>query len=333
MISSIEITRFRGIREGKLEDLTPLVVLVGANASGKSSVLDALLIGASPATGEGIARAVMRHQGLTQKARWLFWKAGDEGKAELAVTTRADSYRKCELALDPALDNSEIRIGCQIKWRIRNRSSTDTLNLLFRAPNECRAPKESRALEDVPSVRLVEINGNSLHVPLHELYTESARTGHREEAKAMIAEVVPGMKDVEILTEAEKPILYLIYEKHGVPAVLAGDGIHALVRVALELASCPDGVVLFEEPEVHQHPRAMGQTIRAVLAAVRRDIQVVITTHSLELIDYLVAESSEEDLEKLSLYRLGLKNGRLISVRHAGSEVAFARGDIDRDLR
>ena len=31
VISSIEITRFRGIREGKLEDHTPLVVLVGAD--------------------------------------------------------------------------------------------------------------------------------------------------------------------------------------------------------------------------------------------------------------------------------------------------------------
>src|SRR5262245_31737715 len=47
VIRSVEVTRLRGIREGKLTDLTPLVVLVGPNGSGKSTILDALLIAAN----------------------------------------------------------------------------------------------------------------------------------------------------------------------------------------------------------------------------------------------------------------------------------------------
>ncbi len=48
MIRSVEIKNMRGIREGSLSDLTPLVVLVGPNGAGKSTVLDALLIAANP---------------------------------------------------------------------------------------------------------------------------------------------------------------------------------------------------------------------------------------------------------------------------------------------
>ncbi len=169
--------------------------------------------------------------------------------------------------------------------------------------------------------------------PLYVLLTEALDQGLTGQVMAIIREVVPGVKDLKIATEGREPIVYMVYEDHGLPAALAGDGIYSLVRLCLELVTYPQGTVLLEEPEVHQHPRAIGQTIRAVLAAVRRDIQVVMTTHSLELIDYLVAESSEEDLKKLSLYRLELENGKLISVRVPGSEVAFARGDIDRDLR
>lgn len=40
MIKSIAITRFRGIVQGALGSLTPLVVLVDPNGCGKSSVLD-----------------------------------------------------------------------------------------------------------------------------------------------------------------------------------------------------------------------------------------------------------------------------------------------------
>ena len=46
MISSIEIKNFRGIQDGKLENLTQLTILVGPNGSGKSAILEALLIGA-----------------------------------------------------------------------------------------------------------------------------------------------------------------------------------------------------------------------------------------------------------------------------------------------
>jgi AAA15 family ATPase/GTPase len=139
--------------------------------------------------------------------------------------------------------------------------------------------------------------------------------------------------DLEILTEHDTPILHLVFEDHSVPVAFAGDGLYALVQLSLELASRPQGVVLLEEPEVHEHPAAIRQAVRAILAAVRRDIQVILTTHSLELIDALLAESSEADLERLSLYRLELDNGRLISVRKPGPDIAFARGEIEEDLR
>ena len=42
------------------------------------------------------------------------------------------------------------------------------------------------------------------------------------------------------------------------------------VRFSLELAASGDGVALLEEPEVHQHPAAMQQTARVIMAAVRR---------------------------------------------------------------
>jgi len=46
MITKIEIDNFRGIREGALEGLAPLSILVGANNSGKSTALESLYLGA-----------------------------------------------------------------------------------------------------------------------------------------------------------------------------------------------------------------------------------------------------------------------------------------------
>jgi len=313
VISSVEITRFRGIREGNLEDMTPLVVLVGPNGSGKSTVLDALYVGASEEPGHAAQEAVGRHGGVAHGARWALWRTESSKTALITVTTSAGSSRRCELiARKPA------QLQCA---PVRD------------AQPGRRRPGQFEALEGVSGVRLLDPRVFEKQPALHALYTKTVEQGRRQQAKAIIVEVVPYAKDLEILTEANQPIIHLVFDDHSVPIALAGDGIYSLLRISLELASRPGGVVLLEEPEVHQHPGAIRQTMRSILAAVRRDIQVILTTHSLELIDCLLAESSEEDLERLSLYRLQLDNGALVSHRMSGAEVSFARTQIENDLR
>lgn len=328
MITSIEISHLRGIREGKLENLTPLTILVGPNGSGKSTVLDAVLIGASANVGEGIGRAVLRHSGITRGSQWLHWRAEHTEPAMILVETSAGSIRRCVLShLRPN------KTRCVTDWRIAGDAASETVDVDFSDSEHGKYDAKSRVLADVRSVKLVESIGEKLRPPLHALLTVCSQRGQRAEVVDRMRQVVPAIKDVLILTEGETPIVHIEYPSHSVPAALSGDGIHSLLRVCLELAAGPNEVVLLEEPETHQHPAAMHQTVRGILAAVRRGAQVIFTTHSMELIDSFVAQSDESDLDKLSLFRLGLHEGKLISVRVPGKDVAFARGEIERDLR
>ena len=104
LISSIEITNFRGIREGKLENLTPLTILVKPNGCGKSTVLDAMLIGTSQYPGTGVTHVVQRHSDVKEGDRWLFWRGG--AKKHLGLV-RCWTGRT-QLAMDaPARTNNE----------------------------------------------------------------------------------------------------------------------------------------------------------------------------------------------------------------------------------
>jgi hypothetical protein len=84
VIESVEIKNLRGIREGRLNQLTPLTVLVGPNSSGKSTVLDALLIAASLSPGDAVGKAVNRRATRDADARWLLWRQG-HGDAWISV--------------------------------------------------------------------------------------------------------------------------------------------------------------------------------------------------------------------------------------------------------
>lgn len=353
MIRSIEIKNLRGIQEGRLDDLTPLVVLVGPNGSGKSTVLDALLIGASPRPSDAIYQITTERAKVEQESRWLLWRGERGVHAEVRINTdQPNEHRVIRLSSVPVTDSSSgggfggggtsrstsdrIRYDIQIKLSVNPDNPSDPgIPIGSIADSSSSGPGgELHLLLGVPDIRLVELGRKEKPNLLVDLFTRALDHGRREEARGILGDVIPGATNVEIGTHDGVPRLQVVYPDHSVPIALAGDGIQSLARLCLELASCPDGVVLLEEPEVHQHPGAIRQSARAIWAAVRRDIQVILSTHSLELIDALLSEAKEDaELEKLSVYRTLLQDGCLKQSRVPGPDVAFLRGEIGDDLR
>jgi len=330
VIRSIEIRNQRGIREGKLEDLSSLVVLVGPNSSGKSTVLDALHIGASskPATATGMA--VKRRFGVRRGARWLLWRADENISAEIVVKSD-DRERTIRIDVPPSEPEQAVVVRVSFsdvssldKQEGQRHVHVDVLNNY----GQTGEPE----LTGFPDVQLVDCRDNSQ--PLYRTYSRAVEQGRREEAHALVRSLIPGVEEIEILAEGDTPTLYLNYSDHSVPVTLAGDGIQSLLRVALDIAIRPGSIVLLEEPDLFQHPGAICHTARAIWEAVRNNTQVIITTHSLDLIDALLSEAkTEEEISVVSVYRLLLQDGTLRSSRMAGDDILFSRVEIGNDLR
>jgi predicted ATPase len=307
LIRSVIIQNLRGIRDGRLDALGSLVVLVGPNGAGKSTVLDAVLVAASARPHEAAARVIQRHA-LPSGRRWLLWRGGAAGAARIQVVTSAGETRTCTL---------------------RTHGRTAERDEAGKKPRPEPAPAP---LAGVPEVRLVEASTRGPEPQWHRLWEQAAAQGRGSEATAAMAALHPDLLRLEVV-EDEAPLLYLVFRTHRVPVALAGDGLRRLLRLGLELAACPGGVVLIEEPEAHLHPLALRQSARAISAAVERGVQVILSTQSLELLDAVLAECSEERLERLTLYRLVLEDGLLRGSGMPGGDVAVLRKSIEEDLR
>jgi predicted ATPase len=321
VITSIRIEALRGIRTGTVEGLSPLSVVVGPNNTGKSTVLDALLIGVAPVPRKAVAFVVRRRGAVEGGARWLFWRSGD--RASVIVKTGAGVERRSTLA----------RTETTIRLEFHN--TGDWSNVTFADDNTVLGSDGSSLppLEDVPDARLVEPHCGVDREPLYRVYTRALEEGRVEEVNALLRELLPEtFRQVEILAPGDKPIVYITHKDHALPAGLQGDGVQSVLRLALELAAAPGGLVLLEEPEAAQHPRALHESARAIVAAVRRGVQVVLSTHSLDLIDMLRAHLGE-DLPKLSVHHLACPAGEMSALRYSGAEVALARDAIGEDLR
>lgn len=336
LIRSVKISGLRGIRKGELHDLTPLTVLVGVNGSGKSTVLNALYMAGSPNVGMSTGHVAQRHWGTLNGTSWLLSNYPDcPPMSVMTISTSDGKQRTIEMnevknpgerdvisyhvMYPPTSAPPELEFSGNVTFERGGRFRTDGV-----APS---------GLTDLTEIRMVELTRCEPEITLHDLYSGAVKYGRRSEVLRVMQSLVPGLSDLEILTDSNEPILHFVFEDRSVPAALAGDGITSLLRLTLELTTRKDGAVLVEEPEVHQHPAALRRCARVIWAAVRRNIQVVLTTHSLDLIDDLLSEASTGDIDKLSVFRLRLDDGTLQVARIDGKEVAFARTEIQDDLR
>jgi predicted ATPase len=311
VVTELHIENLRGIAEAHLTDLTGLVVITGPNNSGKSTILDALYITCTREQGDALLhRLAQRRQGLPADSAtsWLLRRGPRDALLHpvLRVATDANGRQLREF-------------GFYLQGeRVQYRTPLEELGLV----TECR---------------LVDATMASQADSLVRLYSKAKARHVLEFAEAPLRELIPGFRRLDLLVDhvgqRDTPLLYMDLEHVVHPVALAGDGIQALVRQALELGAPPGSLVLMEEPEAHLHPGAMQQTARLILAAVRRDVQVILTTHSMEFLDLMLSEMTDEDEAKLTAFGVRLEEGILLVDRKTGSDVQFARAQIGEDLR
>ena len=309
-------------------------------------MLDALLIAASASPGDAIGRVIKRRAELRGGAAWLFANGRSEATIKLTGIQRGVLIKRSEPERDlVSLLESRTVSPVGLRAEVSGRFGALVANVVVDVANEYRfhpGGETREAIERFQSeidARLIEPSAGANHAPLHRVYSEATRGGGLAYAIDLLREVIDGLVDLRVLTfedeAGDTPILHLDFGTHTVPVAGAGSGVYALVRLALELAAVRSGLALIEEPEVHQHPRALHQSARVLHAAAARGVQVVLSTHSLDLIDSLVASADgEAGLERLRVVRIArTKDGELRSSVYAGREVAEARDAVGEDLR
>lgn len=366
MLEAVEIQWFRGIRSAKLEGFTPISVLVGPSGCGKSTVLDAIYIATAASPPDALGRVVQRRTELPNGAKWLFWRGDpqtkspprfavrasidDHGRGQRPTAEEARHTREYQVDLGwfgprqilPELEaelekvtGARMTAGVRCSWRI-SQDVYHQWHVAFNRSNQFVIQRTNWMGEiSFASTRISLPSPGALHEPLPNVFIEAFRERRLKQVIELVSDVIPGLQDLVNITAVgdEGGDLAAAFEEHVVSVGSMGAGEQALIRLCLELGGRPGDTVLVEDPEAHQHPRALRQSARAIVAAARRGVDVILSTHSLELLDDLTAELSSDELSWLSVFSMVRKDGDVHSSRHEGPMVAKVRDAVGKDYR
>ncbi len=344
MIHEVAISGLRGIREGRLSDLSPLVVLAGPNGCGKSTVLDALLMGAGNEPGDDVGRAVQRRPDLWNGARWLLPRHTDQSATVIEVARQRGGQNErrvsklswrdtldADMQHDLSIQRPQVPVSGNITIEVDSPSGGTAAFVGFLADNtyQCKLSEDRVTRWET---KIIDIPHGS-NQPLDALFIAATQSGRQEQALIVLQAVFGDrIRDITVLTDKAAPVVYLVTDQGNVPITAAGEGVACLFRIALDLATTSHGLVLIEEPETHQHPRMMAQTAILIWKAVERGVQVVLTTHSIAFIDALRTHAPTYAQSDLSIQRLALEKGHLSAQRIANGDPDVMRTAIEQAL-
>ncbi|MEW6278835.1 MAG: AAA family ATPase [Candidatus Eremiobacterota bacterium] len=336
MIDSLSIENFRGISQGELIQLRPLSILIGPNNSGKSTALEGLFVGSTGSSPAAVRvlkrRAWIGLAGLRDSFyAWALpecWASFTIGRGGAGSTVRLGvSYtRDADLVKHV---RSELEVAGTVQLIVSGAQGSQ--NCLIHEDGRVSTVLGTPAAE---RAELLDVGTITSFGTLEDSYSTSvARGAHVKPALLELTRAMrPDTRDLEILKRDERYILCLMDERGSSALYYAGDGLKRLFHVAATLAGNPGGLLLLEEPEAFQHPASLELLARLLLKGIDQGSQVILSTHSLELVRALL-DFAEHRREQMGIYRTRLAGGRFDAALIPGPEAWERLDELGEDLR
>jgi hypothetical protein len=317
----IDIQNFRGIREGRVEELADVNVLVGRNNSGKSTVMEAVMT---------LARGTGHWQqdclGRNFESQWQTPR-NESGTWPIGLFYRFDR-------------NHEIRLS----GRLLNSERSESPGRPFVTVIEGGPPPRSRqegeiwggsvdsqdAVQFLRRMTLIRpLDARNREVELKFWPELLARRGDKPLTKELNDVFGLNVESLQLLPDGR---LMLVLESYSLPLDAQGDATRGVLRTLITLSVLNGTMLFLEEPECHQHPGSLERLALSVCRHARqRKLQLVISTHSAECVRAFL-KAGDTARSEMAVFHFRLEDGKL-DVRKLDAEAATSLDAMGVDPR
>jgi predicted ATP-dependent endonuclease of OLD family len=322
-LESVNISRFRGIRSGRIAGFADVNVLVGRNNSGKSTVAEAitwLAIEAGRADTDLLGR---RLRGLWVHAR----RDPAEGPHPQLWYCQDTSE---PIAMEAVVDAWDLTMAIR---RLGPDKFDIAPTFIYSRERGARLKQQSDEGEVQRFPRFLTIlRPQDAFLPQIEqrLWGELLATRRDKVLASAIQDIYGiGLEQLQLPPDGR---LLLLFPTYSVPLDAQGDGTRAALRCLMVLSALQGTLLILEEPESHQHPGALERFAAALCKLAKaQEVQLLLTTHSLECVRAFHAASGGAGSE-FALFNLKLEDG-LLDARRFDAEAVESLLAAGTDVR
>lgn len=351
-LNSLSIKNFRGINNLELNNLSNINILVGDNNCGKTSVLEAISLFQNPLEINNILTScckrgrdiisifdlflemfprenINKNIEIVSSINSVLYNLNINGK--LIERINPNLYRCIEN--DEYFDENyfENRI---FKGRIKVKKNTEVIN-----------EKEIDLSEEKIQSTLADLSNQIINMvyvsPYDYLYNRLIddtinviKSGEKEEVIKLLKILDNNIEDFNVLKSKNKPSsIYIKHSKYGFMSLSSfGDGVKKILTLASAVVSAKNGILLIDEIETAIYKNILNNVFGWLLNACKiYKVQLIATTHSLEVIDAFIQTS--KNIDKLTCFRLEHYNENIYSNRLAGQKLKDVRCILGQDVR
>ena len=367
LVSRLSIERFRGIHDLLLENLNHINIIAGDNNSGKTSVLEAMLLLRNPKDFNNILRIA--------RMRDLNTPASTATVYESFINLFPRSASPSEILLDGVCLNGSVVIRLLGEQKSIMIAPEDLYQYLPQPLRKNRIKDFSAGTETAAFMGELEVVINEAHERSAIEYHAHSRVTGREIDKNNYLDIVylsptdhvrgnvfdSIVRDdiykeicLNVLRLFDKEILDILYQRNeetnrpveyvrhaalgNMPLSTYGDGIKKVLSLANGIARAANGVLLIDELETAIHSKYYDDIFRFIVKACKQfQVQAFITTHSIEAIDGMLAtqDYGTNDMDDLSVITVSKEPGskRTYSRVLSGRRVYTNREEFGFEVR
>lgn len=299
-LHTLEMSWFRGIREGSLSGLTDVNLLIGRNNSGKTSIAEAIYrLGRQ--FYEGSADSLGRRFDI-------YWSQvrNEEGEYPQTLWYRGDLSNVVKLSAFFVKDDSGIPNSSHVFLAIKGSpgrvEATPSADFPGSGPSKAEC---GHFFKNMTVFRPQDAFNRTVELILWPRLIYD----RRDKILTKVANDVFGMK-----SEGFQPLpdsrLMVLFADHSLPVDVQGDGARTVLRALMALTLMRGTLLILEEPECHQHPGSLERYASAVCHLAReQQVQLIISTHSGECVRSFLKASQAAGSEG-AVFHLTLEDGK-----------------------
>lgn len=318
IVESLKIENFRGLNGLTIDDFSVVNIFVGANNSGKTSVLEALKLLGSPNDIGQVVRLALQRAQVSPEARKknlinyilsILQKVTDED---------GQNYYRIKLGGDIRGRNHAYEVDGTIGEIV---DSTGATRKALDVAIKTSVDRGKTSYQSVQVLNDEEAKFAPIEKPVYNaLYLHSSVSYYRSCVNLLTSYIVEEGKDdvLQILQTFDRNIddisivgedIYLHNVHSGsIPLFAYGSGLQKAVFLTIAIAYCKNGVILIDEIDNAIHVSAFEDVFKWFLnACIRWNVQAFITTHSAEAIDAILkiahSEHSNDDVLRIITLR------------------------------